>query len=81
MGTNEVTKCPTCGTTSITFDPPVTVEATEMCGAVRPGNLATVSAPRCLLPAGHEGMHTDIVEHTVSWSELPAGAALSVGGH
>lgn len=71
---SDIEKCPTCGTTQITFDPPICVEAEAACGAVRPGNYASAAAPRCLLVKGHEGAHMDIVEHAVKWVDVPAGS-------
>jgi hypothetical protein len=32
------TRCPTCGAIRFEFDPPITVETGEVCGAILPGN-------------------------------------------
>jgi hypothetical protein len=74
---SDIETCPTCGTTTITFDPPVALVAQEACGAERPGNHATTCPPRCVLAKGHDGNHMDIFEHTVRWADVPGGGSLT----
>ncbi len=65
----EVEVCPTCGTTRLTFDPPIALHAGEACNAVKPGNYAAPlgGVPFCELVAGHEGDHMFIVEYVEQW--------------
>ena len=52
-----------CGTTIVTFDPPLVFNVSKSCGAVRD------EAPdmSCDMPAGHEGQHAHLVEKLVRW--------------
>ena len=56
-------KCSACGTTIVTFDPPLVFNVSKSCGAVRD------EAPdmSCDMPAGHEGQHAHLVEKLVRW--------------
>lgn len=64
---STIERCPTCGTTNITFDPPLVFEAAEACGALKPGNWAAGYLPTCEMPAGHDGKHVHLVERTETW--------------
>ena len=68
----SVSTCPTCGGTTITFDPPLYFEASEMCGVLKPGNYAASGypIPECNLAAGHEGEHVALMEFTEQWPEV-----------
>lgn len=67
--------CPTCGTTTISFDPPLVFEASEACGAIKPGTYTAAhpgGIPHCQLAKGHDDKHVYIVEYLEEWSD-PAG--------
>jgi hypothetical protein len=68
---SESEKCPTCGMTSIKFDPPLVFIEAEACGVLKPGNHAAGvpgGIPVCELPAGHDGRHGFLVEYLDRWT-------------
>lgn len=67
----DIETCEACGTTRITFDPPIFITEAPACGAVKPGNYANPpgGVPVCDLPAGHDGAHTHLVEYADSWTD------------
>lgn len=61
-------KCPTCGTTSIKFDPPLVFNLVEACGVVKPGTYASGEiVPSCDTAKGHEGNHIFLLEKLIEW--------------
>lgn len=73
----STTKCPTCGTTAIHFDPPLTFEVTEQCGAIPPRNMTVASASsiQTCIADPMKGVYSQEVTNLggVPRCELPAG--------
>jgi hypothetical protein len=63
-------KCPTCGTTIITFDPPLVFDAEQACGQTKPGTYTGhVPVPVCDLAKGHDGPHIGLLEYEETWPD------------
>lgn len=64
-------KCPTCGTTTMHFDPPVELDIQDECGALKPGTYSHTTKrgalPICGLAKGHEGKHMAFIEYVDDW--------------
>jgi hypothetical protein len=80
---SESEKCPTCGTTRITFDPPLYFEFSEACGEpafieVSVNGAKSMSTPvTCLNFKGHEKSekisergHYYLLEEMVTWLSM-----------
>ena len=61
-------KCPTCGTYSTTFDPPLVFNLAESCGETKPGTYVSgEEIPTCEIAKGHDGKHVFLVEKLIEW--------------
>ena len=70
MGAKE--KCPTCGTTTLHFDPPIELEVADACGQMKPGTYTGSQPggiPVCQSTKGHDGKHAYLVEYVDSWGD------------
>lgn len=66
---SSIEKCPTCGTTMIKFDPPIEVELSASCGALKSGTYSSnEEVPICDLAKGHNGNHIHYLEKLIEWN-------------
>ena len=71
----ETKKCPECGTTAMTFDPPIAIELEDGCGEMKPGTYGQNPKggfPTCMRPKSHvndpeDADHGYLVEYWETW--------------
>jgi len=71
---SESEKCPTCGTTRITFDPPLEITVVDGCEStvfltiVVDGIILLARNIKCMDILNHDGKHSHLVdEEVVTW--------------
>jgi hypothetical protein len=69
----SIKKCEHCGSTAMSFDPPIELVIGEACGSVKPGTYTGYEPggiPTCDSAKDHEGDHACVVEYLDRWPQV-----------